>query len=55
MHSTVHFNQPEFFEGLMNGPFNGMIRADVISAITSDHTSPVELMEINSCLDQSYL
>lgn len=25
----------------MNGPFNGMVRADVISAITSDHMSPV--------------
>ena len=46
-HSTVHFNQPEFFEGLMNGPFNGMVRADVISAITSDHMSPVK----NDCHD----
>ena len=26
----------------MNGPFNGMVRADVISAITSDHMSPVK-------------
>lgn len=41
--STIHINQPEFIENLMNGLFKGRKREDVIAAVTSNQPSPVAL------------
>ena len=39
--STIHVNQPEFIESLMNGVFKGRKREYVIEAVTSNQPSPV--------------
>ncbi len=39
--STIHINQPEFIESLMNGVFKGRKREYVIEAVTSNQPSPV--------------
>ena len=38
--STIHINQPEFIESLMNGVFKGRKREYVIEAVTSNQPSP---------------
>ena len=41
MNRSVHINQPEFIERLMENIFKGHNREDVISKVTSETTTPV--------------
>lgn len=52
--SAIHFSQPEFFESLMAGPFKGLVREDVMAAVTSERMSPV-IPRVSSQLDQGHL
>ena len=40
---TIHINQPEFIESLMNGVFKGRKREYVIEAVTSNQPSPMKI------------
>ena len=41
MDRSIHINQPEFIERLMDNIFKGHNREDVINKVTSETTTPV--------------
>ena len=45
MNRSVHINQPEFIERLMESIFKGQNREVVINKVTSETTTPVRIMD----------